>query len=125
SAGTGRLAGEAAVRAPVLSRFGEGALWNVSFDGELTRIDPSTGRIEAFRNSGVAIPCGLAVAAGSVWVTDCTSPTLVRIDPRQAVVIDRITLPKTASAADTGEVVYGAGSLWVAQGFANPSWIDR
>ena len=32
-------------------------------------------------NTGVPIPCGLATGEGSVWVTDCTSPTLVRIDP--------------------------------------------
>ena len=33
------------------------------------------------RQHGCPVPCGLAVGEGSVWVTDCTSPTLVRIDP--------------------------------------------
>ena len=126
SARSGRIDAQASVRAPVLSRFGEGALWNLSFDGELTKLDPKTGKIEAFGNAGVPIPCGLAVAGGSVWVTDCTSSTLVRIEPARAIVVDRIKLPPTCCGPnDTGEVAYGAGSLWVAQGFANPSFVDR
>ena len=83
--------------APVLSRFGEGALWNVSLHGELTKIDPTTGKVLARRNTGVPIPCGLAVGDGSVWVTDCTSPTLVRIDP-ETVVPTGSTLPRSTKS---------------------------
>jgi DNA-binding SARP family transcriptional activator/ABC-type transport system substrate-binding protein len=128
SAGTGEVVGQAsAVRAPLLSRFGAGALWNVSLTGQLTKIDPTTGKVVWTLNTGAAVPCGLAVAARSVWVTDCTSPTLVRIDAAQPVVAARITLPDEPdiSGEDTGEVVVGAGSVWVARGFANPAWVDR
>jgi MarR-like DNA-binding transcriptional regulator SgrR of sgrS sRNA len=60
-------------------------------------------------------------------VTDCSSPTLVRIDPGQVVVVDRIALPKEPDVfgTDTGDVAFGAGSIWVARGFANPSWVER
>ncbi len=127
AAKTGKVVGRAeAVPSPVLSRFGEGALWNISLDGQLTKIDPTTGKVLARRNTGVPIPCGLAVGEGSVWVTDCTSPTLVQIDP-ETVVPTEITLPKEheISGTDTGEVAVGAGSVWVARGVANPSWVDR
>jgi DNA-binding SARP family transcriptional activator len=130
AAKTGEVVGQArAVPSPALALFGEGALWNVSFTGELSKIDPETGQVVKRLNTGVPIPCGLAVGAGSVWVTDCNSPTLVRIDPAQTVVADRIRLPKdpdTALVDDaTGEVAVGAGSVWVARGFANPSWVER
>ena len=131
AATTGNVLGEAsAVSAPAITVFGEGALWNVSDTGELSKIDPATGEVVARLNTGVPIPCGLAAGGGSVWVTDCNSPTLVRIDPAQTVLADRIRLPKDPNVLGvedaTGEVVVGAGSVWVARGgFANPSWVER
>jgi DNA-binding SARP family transcriptional activator/ABC-type transport system substrate-binding protein len=127
AARSGQVTAEVPIQAPVLSRFGAGALWNVSFLGILTKIDPATGKALASLNTGVPLPCGLAVGEGAVWVTDCSSPTLVRIDPAQAVVAERIALPKDVdiSGTDTGEVAIGAGSIWVAQGYANPSWVER
>ena len=75
------------------------------------------------------MPCGLAVGDGSVWVTDCASPTLVRIDPELA---HRSSPTGTGCrcrsrylAAQTRDVVLGAGSVWVAQGSANPSYVHR
>lgn len=129
SARTGKVvAPTVGVRAPLLSRFGEGALWTVSSDGELTRIDPATGKVVAFLNTGIAVPCGLAVGEGAVWVTDCKSTTLVRIDPTQNAVTDRIRLPTAAGGLAESvlhEVALGAGSVWVEQGDFNPSWVDR
>ncbi len=127
AAKTGEVVGQArAVPSPALALFGEGALWSVSFTGELSKIDLETGQVVKRLNTGVPIPCGLAVGEGSVWVTDCNSPTLVRIDPAQTVVADRIRLPNISLVETaTGEVAVGAGSVWVARGFANPSWVER
>ena len=127
AAGSGKVFGQSPVHAAVLSRFGEGGLWNVAFDGEVTRLDPATGRLVATVGTGITHPGGLAVGEGSVWVTDCCSPTLVRIDPALNVVADRIPLPTPEHyiASQTGEVAVGAGSVWVGQGFANPSYVER
>jgi ABC-type transport system substrate-binding protein len=80
-------------------------------------------------NTGVSVPCGLAVGEGSVWVTDCTSPTLVQIDPAldPPVVANRFPLPvhDYGLAWETHEVAVGAGSVWVGQGNANPSYVHR
>jgi DNA-binding SARP family transcriptional activator/ABC-type transport system substrate-binding protein/streptogramin lyase len=115
------------LQAPRLSRFGEGALWNLSSKGILTKVNSATGKVIASVNA-VPVPCGLAVGEGSVWVSDCGSPTLVRVDPGQTVVVDRFPLPPTAEpqiATQTGEVAVGAGSVWVGQGFTNPSYVWR
>src|SRR5439155_23940224 len=127
AAGSGKVFGQSPVHAAVLTRFGEGGLWNVAFDGEVTRLDPATGMVVATVGTGITHPGGLAVGEGSVWVTDCCAPTLVRIDPALNVVADRIRLPTPEGylASQTGEVAVGAGSVWVGQGFANPSYVER
>jgi ABC-type transport system substrate-binding protein len=80
-------------------------------------------------NTGVSVPCGLAVGEGFVWVTDCTSPTLVQIDPAldPPVVANRFPLPvhDYGLAWQTHDVALGAGSVWVGQGNANPSYVHR
>src|SRR4029077_5348700 len=111
----GKLVGEAdGVQAPLNSRFYAGALWNLSADGILDKIDPASGKVLDFGNT-VPVPCGLAVGAGSVWVTDCSSPTIVRVDPLHAVVVGRFSLPVSQGylADATQSVVVGAGSVWV------------
>jgi hypothetical protein len=70
--------------------------------------------------NAVPLPCGLAVGAGSVWVTDCTSPTVVRVDPVHVAVIDRIRLGELPDA--TQSVVVGA-ELGVGSRQADPSYV--
>jgi DNA-binding SARP family transcriptional activator/ABC-type transport system substrate-binding protein len=129
SARSGKAIGKAVARGVVASRFGAGSLWSLSISGELTRIDPASGKVVASLSTGVLVPCGLAVGEGSVWVTDCTTPTLVRIDPAldPPVVADRYQLPvpEPFLAGQTRDVVLGAGSVWVSQGDANPSYVYR
>jgi ABC-type transport system substrate-binding protein len=123
---SGKVIGRTELQAPLLSRFGAGALWNVSLKGILTKIDPATGKVLATVNA-VPLPCGLAVGEGSVWVTDCSSPTVVRVDPVHAAVVGRFTLPVPDAylANSTQSVAVGAGSIWVGQGTANPSYVWR
>ncbi len=123
----GKLVGQAdGLQAPMASRFYEGALWNLSSAGILDKIDPASGKVVDFRNT-VPVPCGLAVGEGSVWVTDCNSPTVVRVDPQHVVVVGRLRLPVPGAylADATQSVVVGAGSVWVGQGSANPSYVWR
>ena len=112
--------------APLQSRFFDGALWNLSGTGILSKIDPQTGKVVASANTA-AVPCGLAAGEGALWVSDCSSPTVVRVDPDHGVVVGRATLPVPyAELADaTQSVVVGAGSVWVGQGTANPSYVWR
>jgi DNA-binding SARP family transcriptional activator/DNA-binding beta-propeller fold protein YncE len=70
-------------------------------------IDLGSGRLAATVPIG-GIPTGLAVAAGSLWVTDFSGRTLVRIDPRRRVVTKTIALP----APPIG-IAAGFGSVWV------------
>ena len=124
--GSVRTVREVAVQAPLRSAFDGGALWTVSATGTLTKTDPATGRVLASLNTGAPVPCGLAVGGGAVWVSDCTSPTLARIDSSHGVV-ERIALPKYSGPPESSphEVVLGAGSVWVEQGDFNPSWLVR
>jgi DNA-binding beta-propeller fold protein YncE len=62
----------------------------------------------------MAHPCGgMAMLDGSLWVADCKTGTLNRIDTRTATITATIA---TGIASPDGEmnVVAGAGSVWVA-----------
>src|SRR5581483_6398016 len=126
SARSGKLVREVRVQSPVRTAFGGGALWAVSATGTLTKIEPASGRVLAAVNTGAAKPCGLAVGEGAVWVTDCTSRLLARVDPVHGLV-RRITLPRFRGPSESSphEVALGAGSVWVEQGDMNPSWLVR
>ncbi len=127
SAAAGKLVADASVRDTVGVRYGAGSLWSVSANGELTRIEPSTGRIQATIGLGILEPGGIAFGEGSVWVTDADSPTLLRIDPAVNTLVDRFRLPRKGVVTTlTGGVAVGAGSVWVGHGQFNPgAWVER
>src|SRR4029078_9411100 len=55
-----------------------------------------------------ATPCGVAGAAGAVWVTDGTFGKLRKIDPAKGVVVKTVATDPTPC-----ELKFAAGSLWV------------
>jgi DNA-binding SARP family transcriptional activator/ABC-type transport system substrate-binding protein/streptogramin lyase len=124
---SGDVVGAAPMRDTVGVHFGAGSLWSLSSEGELTRVEPGTGKVLATIGLGILKPGGLAVGEGSVWVTDAYSPTLLRIDPAVNQVVDRFPLPtKDVVTTLTGGVAVGAGSVWVGHGQFNPgAWIER
>ncbi len=78
------------------------------------------GRVERWSRRGklaevaMAHPCGaMAIASGSLWVADCNTLSVNRIDLRTATITATIS---TGIANPKGElnVVAGAGSIWVA-----------
>jgi DNA-binding SARP family transcriptional activator/ABC-type transport system substrate-binding protein/streptogramin lyase len=126
SAPSGDLVRESPVRDTVRVAYGKGALWSVSSRGDLTRLDPTTGKEVTTLGLGIK-PSGLAVGEGSVWVTGEDSPILLRIDPTVNEVADRFELPMKGVVTDnTGDVAVGAGSVWVGHGAFNPgAWVER
>ena len=126
SAESGEVVWEAPVRDTVRVAYDEDALWSVSADGELTRLETESGEIVATLGLGVK-PAGLTVGEGSVWVTGRNSPTLFRIDPSVNDIVDRFPLPMKGVVTDgTGEVAFGANSVWVGHGGYDPgAYVER
>jgi DNA-binding SARP family transcriptional activator/streptogramin lyase len=126
AAATGDVVRSSPIRDTVALRYGFGSLWSISSKGDLTRLDPATGKEVALLGLGIK-PAGLAVGEGLVWVTDRNSPALVRVDPSVNEVVEPFRLPmKDVVTNLTGEVAVGAGSVWVGHGAFNPgAWVER
>lgn len=84
---------------------GEGAVWALDGEGNLTKIDPLSGRAVATFNVGAG--SGLAVGAGAVWAADNLQDEISKIDPETGDVIATIDL---ASAPDV--ITFFGGKLW-------------
>jgi peptide/nickel transport system substrate-binding protein len=82
------------------------ALW-IASPSRLVRVDPRSGRTVASVLVGND-PTGVAVGAGSVWISDETDGTLTRIDPATNEVVAMIPVGQSAS----GVAVDSAG-VWV------------
>ena len=91
---------------------GAGAVWATGAGGHpgVYRIDPRTNRVTSFIRLQPT-PTGITVAHGRVWVTVTKEgPGIVlRIDPRT----NRVSGPPIRVGAGPGEIVSGAGTLWV------------
>jgi streptogramin lyase len=95
-------------RGPRFIAAGEGAVWSLGqADGDVTRIDPTTGRVVA--TIALAVPgeggC-IATGGGAVWVTMPETP-VSRIDPATNTVTERFT-------GVGGDCIgFAAGSVWL------------
>ncbi len=91
---------------------GAGAVWATGAGGHpgVYRIDPRTNRVTSFIRLQPT-PTGITVAHGRVWVTVTKEgPGIVlRIDPRT----NRVSGPPIRVGVGPGEIVSGAGTLWV------------
>jgi YVTN family beta-propeller protein len=81
-------------------------LWVAPSSGELTRLDPGTGRVvqQLDPNAG---PAGIDLGAGAVWVSDSEADNVTRVDPTGLV---------TSLAVGHGPsgIAVGDGGVWVA-----------
>ncbi|MGI8620788.1 MAG: ABC transporter substrate-binding protein [Actinomycetota bacterium] len=76
-------------------------------------IDASSGAI-ASRLPLQGRPGGVAVGAGSVWVTDEVAGTLLRVDPVEQIVVDTIPVGDAPAGVAVGE-----GAVWIANSDGN------
>jgi serine/threonine-protein kinase len=96
----------------------DGQLWALdAFAGSFVRIDPRNEQVTA--HVPVAFePGGIALGAGSLWVTNYDAAEVERFDPQYGTLVKRIALPtrNLPFGGLTNGIAYGAGSIWVAYG---------
>jgi YVTN family beta-propeller protein len=84
------------------------ALWVAPSSGELTQLNPATGRIVRHLDPN-ASPTGIDLGAdGAVWVTDSEADNVIRVDPTGLV--KPIAVGRGPSA-----IAVGDGGVWVAE----------
>jgi hypothetical protein len=87
--------------------LGEGSAWVLTGNGELTRVDPTTGKRIGFVDVGQS-ESGLAVGFDTVWVIDELQGTLTRVDPETLDADDPMQLGGSLDAIEAG-----AGAVWI------------
>jgi class 3 adenylate cyclase/streptogramin lyase len=110
---------------------GEGYVWIVDPErSTVTKIDPETREAvgRAFAVEGGAIPTGIAVGGGSVWVAVNRGDSLAVVelgpdvgDRRNTFVVDQ-TSTRTFSSAEPVLLDFGAGSLWALEVGTGEVW---
>ena len=90
---------------------GEGAVWVLSGNGKLLKVDPATNEIAARVSVGDS-PSQLAVYGGGVWaLVQAKEYRLVRVDPQTMRVVaseDIGPIPKIGE----GALAAGGGYVW-------------
>lgn len=85
-------------------------LWAVNCGPKtLAKIDAKTGKIIATIDAGaVTAPTALAASGDSIWLLADATTTLLRIDPKENVVVAEVRLPAACSG-----ILFAETSLWV------------
>jgi DNA-binding beta-propeller fold protein YncE/predicted Ser/Thr protein kinase len=104
---------------PLRLAVGPRTVWATSaVDGTLTGIDPETRRLVSKRQVGKGVS-GVTIGAGSVWVSNPRTGTVLRLDTAGNVTA-RLQL-----GGSPGAIVSGGGRIWVAdEGGAGITAID-
>ena len=104
-------------RAPRFIAAGEGAVWSLGQgDGDVTRIDPATGRVVATISVEVPGEGGcIAAGVGGVWVTMPDTP-FSKIDPGSNTVVAQYT------GAGGDCIGVGDGSVWLSNHDLHAVW---
>jgi streptogramin lyase len=88
----------------------DGSLWATQANqSNLLRIDPVTGAVRARIETGGS-PGAVVAGGGAIWVHDWELGRLVKVDPRTNRVVKALALHQVNS----GDVAFGAGSVWAA-----------
>ena len=96
---------------PSAVTFAFGSIWVASeLDASVTRVDPSTGRVQAAVPVGEG-PTSLADAGGRLWVSSPQDGSLAAIDPASDSVVSTIPVTGEASSLATA-----SGDLWLGVG---------
>src|SRR5262245_22217381 len=86
---------------------GSHAVWVVNSEGILWKIDPITMRI-VFAKDVALVGSSIATAAGSVWVADTLSDSIVRVDPASGLILETIDFAGTPDW-----LAFAGGRIWV------------
>lgn len=81
-------------------------LWVAPSSGELTAVDPMTGRVTRRLDPNSA-PQAIALGYGATWITDNEGDNVVRVDPSGVIT------PIPVGHSPDG-IAVGAGAVWVA-----------
>jgi DNA-binding beta-propeller fold protein YncE/predicted Ser/Thr protein kinase len=93
---------------PLRLAVGPRTVWATSAaDGTLSGIDPKTQEVISKWRVGRGVS-GVTIGAGSVWVTNPESGSVLRIDPT-----GRVTA-RISVGGRPGAIVFGGGRIWVA-----------
>jgi DNA-binding SARP family transcriptional activator/ABC-type branched-subunit amino acid transport system substrate-binding protein/streptogramin lyase len=95
---------------------GERAVWAISQDNDVFRIDPHDGKVVA-HVSPPGLPIGLALGAESVWVVTGDGH-VDRIDPRT----NRVTFTTKPAASGLSDLTVGAGVVWASDPYDGTVW---
>jgi DNA-binding SARP family transcriptional activator/ABC-type transport system substrate-binding protein len=118
--------GEVAAQFPSVSAgmltYKDGVFWAMTLTPEGTSIsfvgiDARTRQKVAEFATGLDDVGGFAVEGHDLWVSDFTSPRLLRMTIPSGRIVQRISLadPKGSDTTGSYQVVAGAGSIWVAR----------
>jgi virginiamycin B lyase len=103
-------------------RAGLGGVWITYFDEDLVaRVDPETGEVVAEIDVGSG-PRFLDVGEGGVWVMDQSDGSVSHVDPASDEAV--ATIPVDAGSIFGGDVVVGAGYVWLRAGSELVAQID-
>jgi class 3 adenylate cyclase/ABC-type transport system substrate-binding protein len=96
--------------------YGDGSLWVAGgWAGDLVRLDPATGGVQAaittVTSGHYGVADGVAFADDVVWVSDSWSGQVLAVDPMTNAITSR-----TDTQAGIGPITAGGGSGWVADG---------
>jgi len=97
---------------------GEGAVWALSEDGRLLKVDPEIKEVAAMVSVGKYSSSLLEVYGGGVWTmlqTSAGSLRLVRVDPRTVRIVAYEYLRPTDEIAP-GALAAGGGYVWFTSG---------
>jgi ABC-type transport system substrate-binding protein/predicted Ser/Thr protein kinase len=91
---------------------GAGSVWVTEDNGPgVARVDAATGKVVRTFSVGEAGGGGVAYGDGSLWLA--AGPGIVRVDPRNDRILERISTPGQPGA--TRSLVFADGSLWAAR----------
>ena len=96
---------------------GEGSVWAVFGDSTLARIDPDTGQVAEKTRAG-AVPAGIVVGSGSVWVSNSSEAEVWRYNPTAFEdPVDESSVGRRPTGIAAGEAAGEA--IWVANSAAD------
>ena len=75
-------------------RTGNGAVWLLTSDGNLQKIDPISRKVVATYDTGAVTPGAVVPIGAYVWICECESGHIAQFDPRKGEIVQRLELPQ-------------------------------